>query len=100
MIPVMVAGAGKIGRLIACLLSDTGDYKIYLADQTFNGPETQRLLREMPELERLVLDVQAPEALLAALKKHQVIALISSLPYFLNPPVAFAAKAAGTHYFD
>ena len=28
---VMVAGAGKIGSLITCLLADSGDYNVHLA---------------------------------------------------------------------
>jgi hypothetical protein len=35
----MVAGAGKIGRLIACLLADTKDYKVYLSDCDLSGHE-------------------------------------------------------------
>ena len=100
MISVMVAGAGKIGRLIACLLADTGDYKVYLGDCDFDASDTQQLLDEMPDLETLVLDMKDTKALVAALKKHQVTAVISSLPYFLNTSVAKAAKAASAHYFD
>jgi saccharopine dehydrogenase-like NADP-dependent oxidoreductase len=100
MIPVMVAGAGKIGRLIACLLADTHEYTVYLSDCDFKAADTKALLAEIPEIETLVLDMQDGKALEQALKKHQIVALISSLPYFLNPPVAAAAKAAGSHYFD
>ena len=100
MISVMVAGAGKIGRLIACLLADTKEYKVYLSDCDFSASDTKVLLAEIPELETLVLDMEDVKALEAALKKYQITALISSLPYFLNPPVATAAKAAGAHYFD
>ena len=34
------------------------------------------------------------------MEKHGIIAVISSLPYFLNTYVAEAAKAAKAHYFD
>ena len=100
MIPVMVAGAGKIGRLIACLLADTKDYQVYLADCDFSASDTKALLKELPDLKALTLDVKDTKALEKALKQHQIKALISSLPYFLNPPVANAAKLAGAHYFD
>ncbi|MDX2346395.1 MAG: saccharopine dehydrogenase C-terminal domain-containing protein [Legionella sp.] len=100
MIPVMVAGAGKIGRLIACLLADTKDYQVYLSDCDFDAADTKALLAEIQEIKTLVLDMKDVKALEAALKKHQITALISSLPYFLNPPVATAAKAAGAHYLD
>ncbi len=100
MIPVMMAGAGKIGRLIACLLADTGDYKVYLADCDLEAADTKKLLKEIPEIEALVLDMEDTDAVVKALKAHQVVAVISSLPYFLNPYVAKAARTASTHYFD
>ncbi|MCH9690142.1 MAG: saccharopine dehydrogenase NADP-binding domain-containing protein [Gammaproteobacteria bacterium] len=100
MIPVMVAGAGKIGRLISCLLADTKTYDVYLADCDFSAPDTQQLLKKMPALKSLTLDMKDGQVIEAALKKHQISALISSLPYFLNPVVAAAVKAASAHYFD
>lgn len=100
MIPVMIAGAGKIGRLIACLLADTKAYRVYLGDCNFNAPDTKALLKKMPDLNPIVLDMKDNQAVEALLKKHHIIAVISSLPYFLNLAVANAAKAAGAHYFD
>lgn len=100
MIPVMVAGAGKIGRLIACLLADTKDYEVYLADCDFSSAEMLTLLQAMPELTTLNLEVTDEKALEAALVKHQIQVVISSLPYFLNIHVAEAAKRAKAHYFD
>jgi saccharopine dehydrogenase-like NADP-dependent oxidoreductase len=100
MTPVMVAGAGQIGRLIACLLADTKDYQVYLADCDLSAADTQILLKKMPVIQPIVLDMTDKKALKKALKTHQITALISSLPYFLNPLLAEAAKATATHYFD
>lgn len=100
MIPIMVAGAGKIGSLIACLLADTQDYQVHLADLDFMMSDTVRLLKNMPDIKTVRLDVKDKAAVQAYLKKHGVIAVISSMPYFLNTYVAEAAKAAGSHYFD
>ncbi|MDF1678217.1 MAG: saccharopine dehydrogenase C-terminal domain-containing protein [Legionellaceae bacterium] len=100
MIRVMVAGAGKIGRLIACLLADTKDYQVYLGDCDFSQPDMQQLLQEIPELKTCVLDMTDAGAIETALKTHQITAIISSLPYFLNINVAKAAKASDAHYFD
>jgi len=100
MIPIMVAGAGKIGSLIACLLVETQDYEVHLADLNFNLPDTVRLLQNKPDIQTVCLDVKDKSAVQAYLKKHGIIAVISSLPYFLNVHVAEAAKAAGSHYFD
>lgn len=97
---VMITGAGKIGSLIACLLADTKDYQIYLADQDFNGADVTRLLSAMPEIKTVILDVTDQVSLQACLKKHNIEAIISSLPYFLNTHVACAAHNAQIHYFD
>lgn len=100
MTSVMVAGAGKIGSLIACLLADTHDYDVHLADLDFNMPDTVKLLKNMPDIKTVCLDVKNSEDVQAYLKKQGIKAVISSLPYFLNTYVAEAAKAAHSHYFD
>lgn len=96
----MVTGAGKIGSLIACLLADSGDYEVHLADLQFSGTDVIRLLQVMPEIKTVALDVKEQEALQAYFIEHEIVAVISSLPYFLNTHVAEAAKAAKVHYFD
>lgn len=97
---VMITGAGKIGSLIACLLAESGDYQVHLADLEFNGSDVTRLLKAMPEIKTVALDVTEQESTRAYLKKHNIVSIISSLPYFLNPHVAEAAKAVKAHYFD
>ncbi|CEG56702.1 saccharopine dehydrogenase family protein [Legionella fallonii] len=97
---VMITGAGKIGSLIACLLADSGSYQVHLADVEFNGSDVKRLLAALPEIKTVALDVKDQQATQAYMTKHNIIAVISSLPYFLNTYVAQAAKAAKAHYFD
>lgn len=97
---VMVVGAGKIGSLIACLLADSKDYDVHLADLEFSGSDVARLLQAMPEIKTVALDVSDQDAMQSYLVKHNIVAVISSLPYFLNRHVALSAKAAGAHYFD
>ena len=96
----MITGAGKIGSLIACLLADSGSYQIHLADLEFNGSDVKRLLAELPDVKTVSLDVKDEQYTQEYLEKHKIIAVISSLPYFLNTHVAKAAKAAKAHYFD
>lgn len=96
----MITGAGKIGSLIACLLADSGSYQVHLADVEFNGSDVKRLLAALPEIKTVALDVKDQQATQAYMTKHNIIAVISSLPYFLNTYVAQAAKAAKAHYFD
>ena len=100
MYDVMVTGAGKIGSLIACLLAESRDYQVHLADLHFNGADVKRLLKAVPSVKTVALDVKDAESTEAYLKEHGIVAVISSLPYFLNTYVAKAAKAQGAHYFD
>lgn len=97
---VLVAGTGKIGRLIACLLVGSGDYDVHLVDLSFSGPEVHKLKERWPELKTAMLDVTNTSLLMAYLKKHHIEGVVSSLPYFLNPSVAKAARGARVHYFD
>lgn len=96
----MITGAGKIGSLIACLLADSGSYQVHLADLEFNGSDVKRLLAQLPEVKTVALDVKDEKATQEYLEKNNIVAVISSLPYFLNTHVATAAKAAKAHYFD
>lgn len=97
---VMIAGAGKIGSLIGCLLAGTNDYQVHLADKDFNGTDVTRLLSTMPDIKTVAIDVTDLESLQSYIKKHTIHAIISSLPYFLNTQIAVAAKNAKVHYFD
>ena len=97
---VMITGAGKIGSLIACLLASSNDYQVHLADMAFNGTDVTRLLHAMPDIKSIALDVKDQSALQTYIQKHNITAVISSLPYFLNSYVAQAAKSSKAHYFD
>lgn len=97
---VLVLGAGKIGSLIACLLSQREDYAVHLGDVTIEPAE--RLVKTLG-LERVtpcLLDVRHPDTVSAYLSAHPVEAVLSCLPYFCNPTVAGLALTHGLHYFD
>src|SRR4051812_48580675 len=91
---VLVLGAGKIGGAIVDLLHATGDYRITLADsdQAFLAQAAGD--RAMPKR----IDVSDKRALLGAMQGQQ--AVLSALPFFLNPGVAEACAEGGVHYFD
>lgn len=97
---VLIAGAGKIGTLVACLLANTEEYDVHLADMEFVGSDVCRLLATKTNFKTAVLDVRDQDATFIYLKKHQITAVISSLPYFLNTAIAQVAKSAKAHYFD
>jgi saccharopine dehydrogenase-like NADP-dependent oxidoreductase len=100
MINVVVAGAGRIGTLIACLLVESGDYRVHLLDVKLDNPELVELLKMMPTLHADIVDVKNEKKVAAYFKKHDIAFVISSLPYYLNLHVARAAQLAKVHYFD
>lgn len=100
MYKVMITGAGKIGSMIACLLADTNAYQVHLIDLDFSGSDVVELLAKMPKIKTDKLDVTDQAALQAYIKEHDMLAVISSLPYFLNTQVACAARNTNIHYFD
>ena len=61
---VMVTGAGKIGSLIACLLAESGDYEVHVADFDFAGTDVNRLLHALPKIKTVALDVQEQQSVL------------------------------------
>lgn len=97
---VIIAGAGKIGSLIACLLIESGDYRVTLADKQFNGGDITRLSTHYPQLQAIEVDVQDQNALSAVVSDERFDAIISSLPFYCNITVARVAKEFNLHYFD
>ena len=97
---VLVLGAGKIGSLLSGLLAASGDYQIDLADANGKAAETVAASHKMTNIKVYQVDASNTAALEAHLKAHPANAVISSLPYFCNPPVAEAARKHNLHYFD
>ncbi|WP_447968475.1 saccharopine dehydrogenase family protein [Nitrospira sp. M1] len=97
---ILVLGGGKIGSLIAVLLTETDDYVVHLGDVDVDA--TNRLTKEVthPNFHAHVLDVMADDELTQFLATTKVEGIISSLPYFCNPIVGEAARSHGVHYFD
>ena len=97
---VLVLGAGKIGSLITCLLGDSGEYRVHLADLSLDAPK--RLVEDLSLTTVIpcVLDVRRQNMVTDYIRSHGFDAVISSLPYFCNPSVAEIALTNGLHYFD
>lgn len=85
---VAVFGLGKVGELVAILLSDSG-FKVVGYDA---AP------RDNLDFETKPLDVKDGAGLRDSLRG--VDAVVSCLPYHLNIDVAEAAYDCGVHYFD
>ena len=92
---VLLLGAGKIGRMIARLLVDSGDYDVLVGD---SSPEALDLIASRIRVSTVRVDVESASDLAAALAGRDTV--ISALSYYHNPHVAEAALAAGASYFD
>ena len=92
---VLLLGAGKIGRMIARLLVDTGDYDVIVGD---SSPEALELIAKRIGVKTVQLNVESSDELAKALAGRDTV--ISALSYYHNPRVAEAALAAEASYFD
>jgi saccharopine dehydrogenase-like NADP-dependent oxidoreductase len=92
-------GAGKVGSLIACLLSETGDYRLYIGESDGDAIRRAEELAS-PNMTVHALDAMNRTALESFLKTQEVDAIISCLPYYCNFTVAEMALKFKVHYFD
>lgn len=101
---VLVAGAGKIGILVAVLLAMSDDYRVHIADVK---PELLDLLptdTKVSRISHIPIDFSnienAKASLSTYIKQNQITTIISCLPFFCNPQVAEIAKENDLNYFD
>ena len=97
---VLVLGAGKIGALISGLLADAGDYQVQLADVSVDTARAVVRAHGKRNLIAQEVDASDPANLAKHVADHPCDAVISSLPFYCNPGVAWVARDAGLHYFD
>ena len=96
---ILMLGAGKVGSLIACLLSETGEYHVYVGDS--DEAAIQRVGEfACPNLTIQTLDAKSRLALEQFLEIHSVDAIFSCLPYYCNFLIAELALKYRLHYFD
>ncbi|EKD72098.1 MAG: hypothetical protein ACD_46C00010G0003 [uncultured bacterium] len=96
---VLVIGAGKIGSLITFLLTQSNDYQVFLADIHEDNPYVKRL-GDLPNFKYVILDAKEIDKITHFIKENKIEAIISSLPFYCNVPIAKAAAATNIHYFD
>ena len=90
---VAVVGGGKIGSMIADMLSDA--YRVTVIDRS--QAQLDRL-ETGAHVERRALDIAEPVGLEAELAGK--FAVLSAAPFHLTTRIAQAAKTAGAHYLD
>lgn len=92
---VLVFGAGKVGVVIADLLSHAGDYRVVLADR---DPGALGRARALVDVETVALEAGDREDMAAAFRGVDMV--VSAGPFFVNAGIAEAALEAGASYFD
>ena len=92
---ILLAGAGKIGGMIANLLTSCGDYQVTVIDRASEqlaGLPKHNLLRTRQ------LDLTDGAQLVDAMREQ--FAVLSAAPYSITSHIARAARQAGIHYLD
>ena len=95
--PILVLGAGKIGSLVAGLLAESGSYRVQLADAAADTAADVASAHKLETIDPFVLDATDEEALRAHVTEHEPVAVVSSMPYYCNVPVAQAARDRERH---
>lgn len=95
---VLVIGAGKIGSLIAFLFAISNKYHVHLADKFDDVPNER--LKNLAHTNYIKLDAEDEQAVSAYIKKQEIIAIISSLPFYCNQAIAQIAAKNHVNYFD
>jgi saccharopine dehydrogenase-like NADP-dependent oxidoreductase len=93
---LVILGAGKIGRMVAHLMTSCGDYAVRVGDVA--QPAVDHLTKKYPQVKGQVVDFGNAGSLDAILKGAWGV--ISCAPFHCNPRIAERAKANGVHYFD
>lgn len=93
--PILLLGAGKIGRMIATLLVRSGDYRVRVAD--VDRGLLDRLSANI-DVETMLVDASDASNLANAMEG--CASVISALSFKFNPLVAQVAQEQGLSYFD
>lgn len=96
---ILVAGAGRIGCLIATLLANSGDYEVFLSDKVF-GYKVKKYTQSQKNIKLVELDMQNESEVKKWLKRHKCDGLISCLPFYCNLLLAKLCREFHLHYFD
>ncbi len=92
---VLLCGAGKIGRMIAKMLHDSGDFELRVGDADVAALE---FLQRQTPVETVSIDANDRDSLAGAM--HECDVVISALSFHFNPLVAEVALETGASYFD
>src|SRR5690349_19385003 len=96
---LLLHGAGKLGTLISFLLSQSNTYLLPLPDIQAVTPFKSRL-GHLQNCKYSRLDANNKEKVAEFIKQNKINAIISSLPFYCNKPIAEVAASHDLHYFD
>jgi saccharopine dehydrogenase-like NADP-dependent oxidoreductase len=97
---ILVIGAGNIGTLIACMLSDSKKYQVFLTDMAIDRFDSQNLGTQSQSITLLPWESDNKKQLNLYIQQHHIHAIVSCLPYYANYAIAVIAKEQKIHYFD
>ncbi len=92
---IAIVGAGKIGSMIAALLSGSGSYDVTVLDRDQSQLDRLRIAHPVTRLRVDIDDAPALSAALAGMK-----AVLNAGPFQLTTRIAGAARSVGVHYLD
>ena len=92
---ILILGAGKIGRIAAVMLKESGEYAVTLADS--NGAMLEFCAKDNAAT-LIKVDVTDEAALTEVATGHD--AILSTCPFYLNVAIARVAREVGASYFD
>lgn len=96
---ILIIGAGKIGSLIAFLLAQSNSYSVHLGDIQVENQNTANI-KTIQNLRCVQLDASNAAIISKYVKDNKIEAIISSLPFYCNIPIAKVAAENQIHYFD
>ena len=97
---IMVVGAGKIGSLIALMLSQSNKYCVHAVDSSLDSTDLKKTLDSQPQITTAKLDILQKDNLKKYILEQQITTLVSCLPTTLNIQIAEVARDLKINYFD
>jgi len=97
---ILILGCGKIGSLISCLLSNSNDYTLHIADIDIKQVQSTIDTYALKNTFAISIDATDEKQLQTLMSSTTFNAVISSLPFYCNTFVANAAGKTNTAYFD
>lgn len=97
---ILVAGAGKIGKLIACLLSESDQYQVHLVDSAIQSIDYEDVGNQFNRIQFSKLDITDSSQAIRYINEHKIAGVVCCLPFYCNVGLCEIAKECGIHYFD